>query len=165
LLKILSYPYRPKAWTMAAASLFFGVGALFMGHEAMVNDRGLIINGLIHLGPDGATIFYWSIAAICAAFVAIGVPAFIVGITSSHHVTLTATDIAAPRFGFSRSPTLVKLADVHHVTVQVVQKHRFFNIFHAGGKLTINESFLPSRAVFEELCAEIVRRAPGLSKG
>ena len=150
---------------MAAASALFGAGALFMGHEAMVNDRGLIINGLIHLGPDGATIFYWCIAAVCGAFVAVGVPAFIVGLMSSHRVTLTATDISAPRFGFSRTPTLVKLNDVQHVNVQVVQKQRFLNIHHASGKLTINESYLPSRAVFEELCAAIVNRAPGLPKG
>lgn len=164
-METLSHPYRPKAWVMAAASAFFGAGALFMGHEAIVNDRGLVINGLIHLGPDGATVFYWCIAALCAAFVAVGIPAFIVGLLSSHRVTLTATEISAPRFGFSRTPTVVKLMDVQNVNLQVVQKQRFLNIYHPSGKLTITESYLPSRAVFEELCSAIVSRAPGLPKG
>lgn len=164
-METLSHPYRPKPWVMAAASALFGAGAFFMGHEAMVNDRGLIINGVIHLEPGGATVFYWCIAAVCAAFVAVGIPASIVGLLSSHRVTLTATEISAPRFGFSRKPTVVKLSDVEHVHLQVVQKHRFLTIHHSGGKLSITESFLPSRAVFEELCAAIVSRAPRLPKG
>ena len=164
-METLSHPYRPKAWVMAAASAFFGAGALFMGHEAIVNERGLIINGLIHLGPDGATVFYWCIAGVCAAFVAAGVLALIVSLFSSHRVTLTATEVSAPRFGFSRAPTVVKLTDVQHVNLQVVQKQRFLNIYHPSGKLTIIESHLPSRAVFEELCAAIVSRAPGIPKG
>jgi hypothetical protein len=29
-----------------------------MGHSAMTNNRGGLINGIIKLGPAGATIFY-----------------------------------------------------------------------------------------------------------
>lgn len=129
-----------------------------MGHEAIVNDRGLIINGLIHLESDGATIFYWCMAAVCAAFVAVGVLAFIVSLMSTHRVTLTTTEISAPKFGFSRTPTVIKLTDVQHVNLQVVQKQRFLNIYHPSGKLTINESYLPSQAVFEELYSALVNR-------
>ncbi|AEG92493.1 hypothetical protein [Ramlibacter tataouinensis] len=164
-MQTLKHPYRPKPWTMALASAFFGAIAFFMGREAMLNDRGLVINRLIHLGPDGATLFYWCIAATGAAFVAVGVPAFIMGLVSSHHVTVTATEISAPRFGFSRAATVVKLADVRHVTLQAVQKQRFLNVIHANGKLTITESFLPNRAAFEELCSAIASRVPVRPQG
>jgi hypothetical protein len=150
---------------MALASAFFGAIAFFMGREATLNDRGLVINGLIHLGPSGATIFYWCIAAIGAAFVAIGVPALLVGLFSSRRITLTATEISAPKFGFSRAATVVKLANIQHMRVQVVQKQRFLNLLHTNGKLTINESFLPSRAAFEELCAAIASRVPATAQG
>ena len=150
---------------MALASAFFGAIAFFMGREAMFNDRGLVINGLIHLGPSGATVFYWCIAAIGGAFVAIGIPALFVGLFSSRQVTLTATEISAPGFGFSRTATVVKLADIQHLSTQVVQKQRFLNVFHTNGKLTINESFLPSRAAFEELCAAIASRVPSSAQG
>jgi fumarate reductase subunit C len=161
----LSHPYRPNAWAMAAVSVFFGANALFIGHEAIVNERGLIINGLIHLGPDGATVYDWCITGLCAVFVVIGVLALIVSLFSSHRLTLTATEVSVPRFGFSRPPVVVKLTDVQHANLQVIHKQRFFNIYHPSGTLTITESHLPSRAVFEELCAAIVSRAPGTPKG
>ena len=150
---------------MAFASAFFAAIAFFMGREATLNDRGLVINGLIHLGPSGATIFYWCIAAIGAAFVTIGIPALFVGLLSSRRITLTATEISAPKFGFSRVATVVKLADIQHVSMQVVHKQRFLNVFHGNGKLTINESFLPSRVAFEELCAAIASRVPAAAQG
>jgi hypothetical protein len=150
---------------MAAASAFFGACLIFMGREAMFNDRGLIINGLIHLGPAGATIFYWCLAAVSGVFVAIGIPAFFVGLLSSRRVTLTATAISAPKFGFSRAPTVVLLSDVQQVSLQKVQKHRFLNIHHAHGKLAIAESYLSSAAVFEALCSEIIARTPAVAKG
>lgn len=164
-MEILSYPYRPKPWVMLLASIFFGVAACFMGREAMVNDRGLIINGLIHLEQSGATTFYWCIAAVGAAFAAIGIPAFFVGLLSSHRVVLTSTDVSAPKFGFSRKATTVKLSDIRSQSVQVVQEHRFLNIYHVNGKLTISASFLPNEAAFEELCAAIAKRVPPQPRG
>ncbi|HEY9282966.1 MAG TPA: hypothetical protein VIP46_05895 [Pyrinomonadaceae bacterium] len=159
-MEILSYPYRPQARVMLLASIFFGAVACFMGREAMVNDRGLIVNGLIHLEPGGATTFYWCIAAIGAAFTAVGIPAFFVGLLSPHRVVLTSTDISAPKYGFSRKATTVKLSDIRGQSLQVVQENRFLNIYHVNGKLTISESFLPDEAAFKELCAAIAQRAP-----
>lgn len=158
-MEILSYPYRPKPWVMLLASIFFGSVAVFMGREAMANDRGLIINGLIHLETNGATTFYWCIAAIGAAFTAVGIPAFLVGLLSSHRVILTSNDISAPRFGFSLKATTVKLSDIRGQSVQVIEDHRFLNIYHVNGKLTISASFFPNEAAFEELCAAVAKRA------
>lgn len=159
-MEILNYPYRPKPWRMLLGAAFFGAIAVFMVHEATTNERGLIINGLIRLGPDGATTFYWCIAAISAVFVAIAVPAFVIGLRSSHRLILTSTDVSAPKFGFSRRPTTVKLSDIKSLDLQVVQQHRFLNIHHANGKLTINASFLPNEAAFDELCTAIASRTP-----
>ncbi|WP_395752908.1 hypothetical protein [Prosthecobacter sp.] len=68
-----AFPCRPPYIALILALLLFGVGAAFMGHEAMYNTRGLIINGIIHLGPAGATNFYWLIALASGAFVVIAV--------------------------------------------------------------------------------------------
>lgn len=164
-MEILSYPYRPKPWVMLLVSIFFGAAALFMGRQALVNDRGLIINGLIHLEPGGATTFYWCVAAISAAFVAVGISAFFVGLLSSRRVILTGTDISAPKFGFSRKATAVNLSDIRSLSVQVIEGQRFLNIYHVNGKLAISASFLPDEAAFEQLCAAIAQRAPTQPRG
>jgi len=136
-----------------------------MGRNAMVNERGLIINGLIHLEPSGATIFYWCMAALSAVFVVVAVPAFFVGLLSSQHVILTSTEISAPKFGFSGKATVVKLSDIKSLSVQEIQKERFLNIQHANGNLSINASFLPDKAAFEELCSTLAERVSVQARG
>lgn len=157
-MKTLSYPYKPKPHLMLLVVVLFGALALFMSRMALGNDRGLILNGLIHLGPSGATIFYWCIAAIGAAFVAIGLPAMFVGLFASHQVTLTSTDVSARKSAFSRKPTVVKLSDIRDLSLQVVQGDRFLNIHHTNGKLTIIKSHLPDETAFNELCNAIADR-------
>jgi hypothetical protein len=164
-MEILSYPYRPRPGIMLLGCVFFGAIALLMSRQAMTNDRGLIINGLIRLEPGGATNFYWGLAALSAAFVAVALPAFFVGLLSSHRVVLTSTDISAPKYGFSRKPTVVNLSDIRGQSMQIVQGHRLLNIYHVNGKLTITESFLPNKAAFEELCTAIAQRTQTQPQG
>jgi hypothetical protein len=162
-METLSYRYKPKHWSMLLAFLFFGAIAFSMGHEAKTNDRGLILNGVIYFSPHGATIFYWCVAVGSAAFVALGIPGFVVGVFSSHHLTLTATDISVRKYGFSPRLTVVLLADITSLNVQKVQGHRFLNIHHGKGKLAVSESFLPDAVSFEQVCSALAsrRRASG----
>lgn len=159
-MKTLSYPYNPKPHLMFLAVVLSGAFAFFMSWMAMGNDRGLVLNGLIHLGPSGATIFYWCIAAVGAAFVAIALPAMFVGLFTSHQVTLTSTDVSARKSAFSRKPTVVKLSDIRDLSLQAVQGDRFLNIYHTNGRLTIIKSHLPDERAFNELCNAIADRIP-----
>lgn len=164
-METLSYPYKPKPWGMLLGVLFFGAIAVYAGYSAWTNDRGLIINGLIRLERGGATNFYWGMAAASAAFVAVALPAFLLGLFSSHRVTLTGEEISAPRYAFSRGVTTVKLSDIKDLSVQVVQNYSFLYIQHPGGKLTINGSFLPDKAAFERLCSAIADRTSARTRG
>ena len=151
----INYPYKPKAWAMALACLFFGAIAFFMAREAISNDRGLILNSIIHFSIRGATIFYWCVSVVASLFVAVGVPAFFVSLFSSHRLVLTETTVSAPMFGFSRKPTVVPLSSITGLDVQIVQRQRMLNIRHNAGKLTIMQSWLPSAAAFDELYAAL----------
>ena len=161
-MQTLQYPYKPKAWLMLLGAVLFGAMAFFMTSEVQTNDRGLILNGIIHLSVHGATIFYWCMAAVAGAFVAVAIPMFFVALVSKSVLTLTATDLIAPRSGFSRRPTVVRLSEVKQVVVQMVQRERFIKVSHAGGTLNIAESMLPSRAAFDELHAALVARTRGV---
>lgn len=156
----LSYPYRPKRWVMVLVCGFFGVCAYFLGHEAMHNDRGLILNGVIHFSRNGATIFYWCMALICAVATVAGIMGLIAAFGSEHQLTLTATELSAPRSVLSREPTVVRLADILNVELQLVRKERYLKIVHSGGNLTISESYLPDQRVFEDFCTALARRMP-----
>jgi hypothetical protein len=62
---------RPKWPTIVLCAGFFGLSAAVLGAKAANNDRGLIINHVIELGPEGATTFYWALTALSVGFVAI----------------------------------------------------------------------------------------------
>lgn len=155
----LEYRYRPKPWIMLAATAFFAAAGALVTMEALTNERGLIVQRFIHLSPQGATIFYWCVAALCALFVLAGLASFMVGLASKRYLRLTSTEISAPKFGWSRSNTVVRLAAITQIAVQTIQKQRILNIYHRGGKLSIVQSFLPNAAAFEEVHKALVSRA------
>jgi len=154
----LEYRYKPKPWVMLAATLFFaGIGA-FLANEALTNERGLVIQRVIHLSPQGATITYWCLAVVSALFVLAGLAGFIAGLVSRQCLRLTSTEISAPKFAWSRTNTIVRLKEITEISVQSVQNQRFLNLRYRGGKLSITQSFLPTPAAFEELHRAIVSR-------
>jgi hypothetical protein len=160
----LNFPYRPNPWKMLLACVFFAGCALVMGSEAIFDDRGLIIDRVIRLGPSEARTFNWCVAAISAAFVPFGIFAFCAGLWSGHQLSMSQTELSVPSFLFSQKPTIVKLADIQRVNLRVIKKRRFLNILYSGGKLTISESLLPSPAAFEELFSAIAHRVPERTK-
>jgi hypothetical protein len=156
----LEYPYTAKPLVMIAGILFFGACGAGLGLEALTNDRGLFLNGIIRLGVEGATWFYWVIAAVCAAFVVAALGALVSSVGNPMSVLLTSQEISAPRNGFSRKRITVALPDIVDVRVQTMERHRFLNIYHRTGKLTIIQSLLPDAAAFDRLHAALVAGMP-----
>jgi hypothetical protein len=156
-MKTLSYPYKPKPWLGLLMFLVFGGGALFMAFDASSNNAGLILNG-VEFSPHGATIFYWCLAAACAAFSALGVRVVFMAF-GSRRLTLTATELSVP---IARRVVVIPLADIKGFDVQAAKKERLLNIYHGKGKLTVLQSFLPDAAAFEELCSAIAGLKPSL---
>jgi len=55
------YRHEEGLWScigFAVFAIFIGLCAFTLGLAAVTNDRGLIINGIIRMGPTTATIFY-----------------------------------------------------------------------------------------------------------
>ena len=100
-METLRYDYKPKAWVMALAGLFFAGCGVVLGKIALENDRGLILNGIIRLDAGDATMFYWVLTAACAAFVAFALGGVVRGMGAPGEVVLDRTAISAPR---ARSP-------------------------------------------------------------
>ena len=153
----LTYPYKPKPWSMVFAVLAFGTLAVYMGDMAMNNDQGLTLGRALALSPQGASILYWCVAAVVAAFLIIGFTAFYVAVNNAHQVILTRQEISAPKYGISRLPTVIPLADVNTLEVQTMQRQCFLHINHRGGRLSIAASYLPNREAFDELCMALAR--------
>jgi hypothetical protein len=152
----LEYPYKAKAGIMLACIAFFGACAATMAHAALTNDRGLILNGILEFGTQGATVFYWCVVGVSAVFVLMGTLGLISGFKNPGSIRLTATELSAPKNGFTRKATRIPLREIVDVGVQEIQKQRFLTVHHRSGKLSVAQSLLPNSEAFEKLHAGIV---------
>ena len=151
----IAYPYKPKPGKMFAAFFFFGAGTVILAYRAFTNERGLILNGLIHFDPDGATRFYWCITALSAGMALLGLMLVLIGLTSNQLLSLSDTELSAPKWLLSPANTIVPLSSIRRLEVKTVHKLHFLSVYHTGGKLTIQAQKLPDTDAFAEVCARL----------
>lgn len=151
----VEYPYKPKPGKMFRAFFFFGAGTVILGYTALTNDRVLILNGIIHFDPEGATTFYWCITALSAGMALLGLMLTLIGLTSNQTLSLSETELSAPKWLLSPANTIVPLSSIRRLELKSVRNLHFLGVQYAGGKLTIQGQKLPDSAAFEEVCARL----------
>jgi hypothetical protein len=154
------YPYKPKLGASVGALLISSMVAVGFWSDALTNDRGLIIDGVIHLSAHGATVFYWVGAVLMGSMTLMGGPVLVLSALRGHRIVLTSTTLAVPKAGYSSQATTIPLTDIQRLWLQTTYKQQLLHIYHRGGKLTVVRSWLPSNAAFEALCSELARHVP-----
>ena len=119
---------------------------------ARTNDRGLIIDHIIELDANQATMFYWGLTAIFAIGLVLGILGLISALTERQYVELTEREITIPRLLW-RGKTSVPYATIKKVYTQVYTQTATPTVYllmeHDEGKVYLNGSYLPSKADFE----------------
>lgn len=154
----LSYAYKPKALSMALGLAFFAVCGVVLVNMARTNTAGLIINGLIDLGPADATLVYWGLASCSAIFCVLALLGIARGLTSAQKLTLGATGIRLPKSAFSDSLVSVDYAHIRDMERQQIKGQHFLIIHHVHGKTTVTASMLPDQAIFDKVCRTVTER-------
>jgi hypothetical protein len=150
------YPYLPRARPMALAVIFFGVCFVFYALRAARNDRGLIINDLIELGPAGATAFYAVFAVISAGFVLMGGWALAVRFRGPSYLVLDAQQLSIPsRFG--RQPRRVAYTSIRDIRLVSIHGQAMLQIATDQGKATVAGVMLASDAQLGEIGEQLTR--------
>jgi Na+-transporting methylmalonyl-CoA/oxaloacetate decarboxylase gamma subunit len=144
-------PYRPKIIIFLLGIVLFGYGSVHMVSLAATNERGLILNRIIELSPQGATIFYWVISVVGIVFSALAILAILISIFSKREIVITDNEITSPKSAVSRKDITVKFSDIEEIKLQSIQSTKILTIKHASGKLSISSSMLPSTTHFEKL--------------
>lgn len=156
---ILTYPYRPKPWLMLVVIVFFAACGAVLGHEALTNSQGLVLNNAIRFAPQGATIFYAVLTLLCLGFVATGIYGVWNGMTSRRVVELGADAVTRPPIGLYRQPATLPYARITAVTISRVQGQVFCHLHHDAGKIDFAQQLFPSEAAFRDFCHSVTRRA------
>jgi hypothetical protein len=160
----ISYPYKPPSGMMAIGIVLFLALGLYIGQRALTNDRELVLNGIIHIGQDGASVFFASLAALMALGLLIMLKGLYKAIFSTQRVTLSASAITSPPSGISSRIKTVKLINVRQVNMKTIQKQRRLCITHTNGELNIHESCLPGPSAFDALCRAFAERMAVVNK-
>ena len=155
---VLEISYRLKAWKLFLAMIVGGAAAVGMGYIALNNDAGIRFYHLVTLPPAGATVFFWAIAAICAAAAAMFVVMLASGATKrTYHIRLTPTDFTGPRGVFRKAPFTVALSDIRGVRIHKVNSVHFLEVKTTRGKITINRGDI-GKAAFNDLAGALAGR-------
>ena len=152
------YEYKPKWTVIVFCVAFCGSCAVVLGFKAANNERGVTINHLIELGPDGATAFFWSLTACSCGFVAIAVHLAYHRIAFRQRLAFGPASLTVPVSRWSHVEKEIAYSDIKELTERTISGQRFLYVTHPGGKYTITAAMLPSRAVFDEVCELLAAR-------
>lgn len=147
------FDYRPKWTAILFCAVFFGLCAVVLGAKAANNERGLVLNGIIELGPEGASIFYWVLCGFSVAFVIMAVFLALHRAVLRQRLAFAQTALLVPRSRWSNQERHIEYDDIQAVTTGEISGQHVLYVHHTGGKYTIVASMLPSRAAFEEVRA------------
>ena len=156
--KSITLDYRPPPGKLGVVIVACAAAALFMQHVAATNDRGLIINGLIHLGPEGATIFYWCAAIVSAACAAWCLLVFVPQVFIRRQIVLEEDAITLPGTGFSTKGYRIPWDEIEGATRRTYQKVTYLKVRHRGRRFAVNSAWLPSNLDVETIETYLTRK-------
>lgn len=160
---ILRYRYVPRLAPMLAALSFFGACLIFYVWRSATNDRGLIINGLLELERDGATVFFGSLAVASAGFVLVGLWGVSTRVRAPSYLVLDEKSLSIPS-RFRRKARTIPYAAIQDIQLLNVQGQSMLQIATESGKVTVAAIMLASDAQLREVGAAIRDRVRSSGK-
>ena len=157
-METLAYPYKPNLLLAVGCTLTFCLLAFGFGTSAVENDRGLIINGLIHFSTTGATILYWSGAVLCGVAILAGAWMLYFALFGRKSVVLSESAILVPTITASMKVDVIPIKSIKAIQLQKVHKYKRLCIYHSNGETSVNREYFQSEVAFYELCAALANK-------
>jgi len=145
------YKYQSTWKGTLMGVLFFVPCTIVLACKASLNDRGVILSGLIELSPFQATLFYWLLATLSAGFVVLGGIMALELLFIQRRLTLSDRSLIIPATLFTEAKTLF-YSDILSLSPQSIGNQRLLTIVHRQGKFHVQDSMLPQPRDFDEIC-------------
>ena len=131
---------------------FFGLCSALSVYPALANDRGLVIDWLVRLSPEGARLFYWVLAALAFLFVVAAALLAYMQITTALRIAVDETGILLPTGQWtSHRESHVAFSDIEALKRLEWKGQVFLYIYANGLRYTVAKDMLPRRGDFEEI--------------
>lgn len=157
-----SFEYRPNLKAILAATILCVGGGAFFLYKAAGNSKGLIINGLIRLGPDGATTFYYVAGVILLLLAGLLVCYFAPQAFMSKRVTLYCDALVLPRRGWSRRHCRVRPEEVLGASIWRNRGLTEVTLRTTQGKFKVNSAWFSSPRDFEAVVGWLFYHVPAI---
>jgi hypothetical protein len=142
---------------MILGGLFFGACLAFYVHRGSSNQRGLIIDHVIELGIDGATTFYWVLAAASAGFVLIALWALAVRALRDTYLVLDERELSIPS-RWSKRVRVIPYSEIRGIELVQINGQHLLYLATESGRVTVAGIMLESDERLRELGQELTRR-------
>ena len=127
------FDITPKRMPFIAAILFFGACTPVMLH-LLLDPRGVIINGIIDLGPFGANVFFGVLLCVTLGLVALGAMGLIASFSGNRTITVDLNAFTAPASPISRKTTRMAFADIKNMSMTEAQGYEWVTIKDRKGQ-------------------------------
>ena len=162
-METLTYIYKPRLMGMALGFVFFGACAAFGAEQAHTNVSGLIIDGFIRLDPAGATTFWWGMCGLAALMALGGLFGIYRALTSQQKLVLDAAGVRTT--GAMFGDKTVAYRDITGLNMWEYKGQRMLIVRHAGGKINVARSMLPTHEIFDKVCRVLQERVTAARGG
>ena len=150
------YIYRPNWKFFLLILLFFGVCAGSFVHLALTNSVGAIINHLIVLSTDQATILYWVFAFFSTGFACSGIAGLYVRFfTEAAFIVITSDFVRIPKLFFKKERTLY-YSDITDIKEYSIKGTLLIEIHTGAIKSSISNRMLESNEQYEKMKEQII---------
>jgi hypothetical protein len=122
-----------------------------MARAAATNDRGLVIDAIIHLSPENACTFYLVLAGASFAFVLALLFYILPQNFIPRFIILHSNAITLPGAAFDRSHYKVAPGEITHFKLTVVKNRRFLKIYISDRTFPVNPMWLSEPDAFAEI--------------
>lgn len=157
----LEFVYQPKRIALFFITLILGMATLWMAHVAYTNDRGLVLNHIIPFSVNGATVFYWVIAALCLGFTLWLFAAFLSAVIFGKRVFLQLgeTELHATNSMIRTELRTTPYSEITGLGIQELKGKQSLIIRHLSGKITLNCSQFKDKEEFIKVCQFIAAKS------
>jgi hypothetical protein len=143
-------PYRPRLGGLVSGGIFFFVCGVLLAWSATNEHQGMRVM-FVSLSPQGAALFYWSLAAGSFIFVCLSGIILFASVRSSVFLELTSDAIVIPR-GFSgKRFRHIPYNEIVRISELSVAGSRSLGIQTTKGLYWVPATVLPSNEDYEML--------------
>jgi hypothetical protein len=121
----------------------------------------MIINGVIRLGPAGATVVYWIMAAVTAAAGLVAILATARRLRSSPIIELGTDALLLPQGLYRVRTARIAYSDIQAVSEITIKRTSLISVTAGGRKFSISAALFPDSTAYVELRDFLLSHAPG----